>query len=117
VLKERHEAVDHAVGEMFDDGLVTTAGAVRPTRRAGPPGSISPASTRSHRPNWALKTAQIHAWAVASVFASGASLIQRSMMSARSFSLSRPQRPCVSSVLNRGHGGAARAPGGDHRSP
>jgi len=39
-------------------------------------GSISPASTRSHSPNWALKTAQIHARAAASVFPSGASLIQ-----------------------------------------
>ncbi len=26
VLKERHEAVDHAVGEMFDDGLVYDCG-------------------------------------------------------------------------------------------
>ena len=34
VLKERHEAVDHAVGEMFGDGLVCDRGS-RATDKEG----------------------------------------------------------------------------------
>ena len=55
---------------------------------------MSTASTRSHRPNWALKTAQTHGRAAASVFPSGASPIQRPMMSARSAEMRRLGAAC-----------------------
>ena len=49
VLKERDEAVDHALDEMFGDGLVRDRGVVRPMRRGGPPAWP--------RPNWRRCTA------------------------------------------------------------